>query len=96
MKNETIDRQWDAILLMRRKIETRNKMIERRDIIIQKQNEDLESMSVRLAAADAVLKTEKQKATYAGTLGYRAFSSAQSVFKKARMLLGYRDPELRA
>lgn len=100
-KNETSGIQWKTIGILRQRVASRDKMIERMDRTIQRRNrmierrdrtilqkkDSVQSMSARLAAAEAALGEEEQEATYLGKIGAWAFSLAESVFRVAQMAL---------
>lgn len=58
-KKGVIATQDESIKILKQGIATKNMMIERRDRIIQDKDENLESMSARLAAAEAALREKK-------------------------------------
>lgn len=58
-KDGALATQDKHIKLLKQTMRAKNMMIEHRDGIIRRKNEDLESMSVRLAAAEAALRKKK-------------------------------------
>lgn len=100
-KNETRGIQRKTIGILRQRVASRDKMIERMDRTIQRRNRTIErrdrtirqkkdsaqSMSARLAAAEAALGEEEQQATYLGNTRSWAFSLAESVFRVAQRAL---------
>ena len=100
-KKQTSAAQWKTIGILRGKkairngmIEHRDNMIQRKDRIIQQKNDSVESMSARLAAAEAALGEEKQEATYLGNIGYGAFYLVESMFRGIETVLGFWRPRV--
>lgn len=58
-KEGALATQDEHIEILKRGIRMKNMMIEHRDSIIRRKNEILESMSARLAAAEAALRKKK-------------------------------------